>query len=144
MPNGIEHTLRERGFRLIRLLEYAGLLVVLIATLTAAGQEVLLMYRQGRVTVADLLMLFIYLELLAMNGIYWRAGRLPVRMPLYIAIVAMARHLTLETPDMNAWTTLAEGGTVLLLSLAVLVVRYGHIRLPYRDEDPDNIGGKRS
>jgi protein PsiE len=144
MPNGIEHALRERGFRLIRLLEYAGLLVVLIATLTAAGQEVLLMYRQGRVTVADLLMLFIYLELLAMNGIYWRAGRLPVRMPLYIAIVAMARHLTLETPDMNAWTTLAEGGTVLLLSLAVLVVRYGHIRLPYRDEDPDNIGGKRS
>jgi protein PsiE len=134
MSDSIEHRIRERGFRLIRLIEYAGLLVVLVATLAAAGQEIRAMYTQGRVTVADLLMLFIYLELLAMNGIYWRAGRLPVRMPLYIAIVAMARHLTLETPAMNTWATLAEGGTVLLLSLAVLVVRYGHIRLPYRDE----------
>ncbi len=134
MSGNIDRRIREHGFKLIRLVEYAGLLVVLVATLAAAGQEVIAMFRQGRVTVADLLMLFIYLELLAMNGIYWRAGRLPVRMPLYIAIVAMARHLTLETPDMSTWTTLAEGATVLLLSLAVLVVRYGHIRLPYRDE----------
>ena len=134
MSKGIEQRIRERGFKLIRLIEYVGLLVVLVATLAAAGEEVFAMFRNGRVSVADLLMLFIYLELLAMNGIYWRAGRLPVRMPLYIAIVAMARHLTLETPDMNTWSTLAEGGTVLLLSLAVLVVRYGHIRFPYRDE----------
>ena len=127
-------SLRERGSRLIRVIEHVGLIVVLIATLVAAGQEILHMFRMGRVTIADLLLLFIYLELITMSSVYWSVGRLPVRMPLYIAIVAMARHLILETKDVDAFTILAEGVTILLLGLAVLIVRYGHTRFPYRDE----------
>lgn len=118
-------------------IERIGLLLVLIATIVATVQEVQSMLHHGRVGVTDLLLLFIYLEIITMSGIYWRIGRLPVRMPLYIAMVALARHLTLDTTEFEPWSAMAQAGAILLLGLAVLVVRFGHIRLPYTDEGDD-------
>lgn len=140
MSDHMVSSLRRRGAGLIRLVEHLGLLVVLLATLVAAAQDVHHMWRAGRVSIADLLLLFIYLELVTMSSVYWSVGRLPVRMPLYIAMVAMARHLILETKDIEPLTVLAEALTILLLGLAVLVVRYGHTRFPYRDEGGPNGG----
>lgn len=115
--------------------EYAGLLLVLLATIVAAAQEVQAMLHTGRVGPGDLLLLFIYLEIVTMTAVYWRAGRLPVRMPLYVAIVALARHMMLDSTDLASLSVLAPAGAILLLAVAVLVVRYGHIHLPYTDED---------
>lgn len=129
-----EPTLKRRGLRLISLIEHAGLIVVLIATVVAAAQEIIAMWSHRQVGVTDLLLLFIYLEIVTMSAVYWRVGRLPVRMPLYIAMVAMARHMTLETQDFSPPTILAQAAAVLLLGIAVLVVRYGHVRFPYTDE----------
>lgn len=126
--------LKQQGMRLIGLVEHAGLVVVLIATVVAAAQEILAMVQHRQVGVTDLLLLFIYLEIVTMSAVYWRVGRLPVRMPLYIAMVAMARHMTLETQDFSPATILAQALAILLLGVAVLVVRYGHIRFPYTDE----------
>jgi protein PsiE len=117
----------------IRLIEQAGLGIILLATLVAMGQEVWVMVQALRVTLADLLLLFIYLEVVAMVGIYYQSHRLPVRFPLYIAIVALARYLILDSKTLSAWELIAIGVTVLILSLAVLVVRFGHLKLPYRD-----------
>jgi protein PsiE len=83
------------------------------------------------VTVADLLLLFIYLEVIAMAAMYLKSGQLPVRLPLYIAMVALARYLVLDVKAMENWRMLAIAGGVLLLALAVLVIRYGHARYPY-------------
>lgn len=126
--------IKRYGMRLISLIEHVGLLIVLGATVVAAGQEVMNMLHNRQVGVTDLLLLFIYLEIVTMSAVYWRVGRLPVRMPLYIAMVALARHMTLETQGFEPLTILAQAVAILLLGAAVLVVRYGHIRLPYTDE----------
>ena len=87
------------------------------------------------VTLADLLLLFIYLEVLAMVAMYLDSGKLPVRMPLYIAIVALARYMILDMKSLDTWRMLGIAGAVLLISLAILAIRYGHTRYPYSKKE---------
>ena len=123
--------------RALAVVEVAGLIVIAVATVIALGQEVLGMISVGRVSLADLLLLFIYLEVLTMVGLYLASGQLPVRMPLYIGMVALARYLMLDMKEMDAWRMLAVSGAVLLLAAAVLLIRYGHVRFPYeRGDEP--------
>jgi protein PsiE len=123
------------GQRALALIEDTGLIVIAIATVIALGQEVMVMIGQRRVNLADLLLLFIYLEVLTMVGLYLTSGQLPVRMPLYIGMVALARYLILDVKEMDAWRMLAVAGAVLLLAAAVLLIRYGHVRFPYGREE---------
>lgn len=134
MTESSSPVLKRQGMRLIGLIEHAGLLIVLGATIVATAQEMLTMLRNRQVGVTDLLLLFIYLEIVTMSAVYWRVGRLPVRMPLYIAMVALARHMTLETQDPSPLMILAQAASILLLGAAVLIVRFGHVRFPYTDE----------
>ena len=122
------------GQTVVSVLESAGLVVIALATVVAFGQEILVMIEARTVTLADLLLLFIYLEVLAMAAIYLKSGQLPVRLPLYIGMVALARYLVLDIKGMDEWKIMAVGATVLLLALAVLVIRFGHVRYPYGDE----------
>lgn len=108
-----------------------GLLLVAMATVVAFGLEVNVMIQARAVTLADLLLMFIYLEVLAMVGIYLKSGKLPIRIPLYIAIVALARYMILDMKDMDSWRMLAVAGAALILALAILAIRYGHTRFPY-------------
>jgi len=101
----------------------------------AGAFEVKTMIGASMVTLADLLLLFLYLEILAMVGVYFRSGQLPVRFPIYIAIVALARYLVLDMKGLDVWRMLGVAGSMLLLAFAVLVIRYGHTRFPY-DENP--------
>ena len=78
-----------------------GLIFVAIATVIAFGVEVMTMVEHRTVTLADLLLLFIYLEVLAMVAIYLKSGKLPIRIPLYIAIVALARYMILDMKAMR-------------------------------------------
>ena len=125
------------GIRLITLVEYAGLLAVAIATVIAFWQEIAVMLDARTVRLADLLLMFIYLEVLAMVGVYLQSGQLPVRIPMYIGMVALARYMVLDMKEMDAWRMLAVAGAVLLLAVAVLVIRYGHVRFPYGHEPED-------
>jgi protein PsiE len=121
-------------------LEVAGLIVISLATLVAAGQELVKMITSQEVTLADLLLLFIYLEVLAMVGVYLESGALPVRMPLYIAMVALARHLILDMKHLGPWEIIATACGVLIVAIAVLAIRYGHTRFPYESSSPDGSG----
>ena len=137
---------RIRAFdRLRRLLsgglnavEYLGLLVIAIATTVAMGNEVGSMLAARHVALSDLLMMFLYLEVLAMIGQYFKSGQLPVRFPLYIAMVALARYLILDLKELTEWRMLAVAVAILLLTLAVLAIRYGHVRFPYREDQGQN------
>lgn len=120
---------------MLSLVEHLGLLVIAIATVFAMASEVMVMVRAGQVTLADLLLLFLYLEVLAMVGLYYGTGKLPVRFPLYIGMVALARYLILDMKAMDDWRMLAVTGSILMLTLAVLLIRFGHIRYPYPDEE---------
>ncbi len=123
------------GHKAVTLVEDIGLVVIAIATVIAMGSEIATMVTARAVHLADLLLLFIYLEVLAMVGIYLDSGKLPVRMPLYIAIVALARYLILDMKNLDTWRMLGVAGAALLIALTVLVIRFGHIRFPY--EKPD-------
>lgn len=112
-----------------------GLLIIALATVVAVGFELAFMVNAKTVTLADLLLLFIYLEVLAMVAIYLDSGKLPVRMPLYIAIVALARYLILDMKNLDTWRMLGVAGAALVIALTVLVIRYGHVRFPYHDKD---------
>ena len=128
------HGLFRRGLDLV---EYAGLLTIAFATTFAMAEETLAMVAQGRVTLADLLLMFLYLEVLAMISQYFNTGQLPVRFPLYIAIVAMARYIILDIKELTGLRMLAVAAGILLLTLAVLVIRYGHTKFPYRAGEED-------
>ncbi|WP_458068721.1 phosphate-starvation-inducible protein PsiE [Rhodanobacter sp. BL-MT-08] len=125
----MQSTLVRRSFSVI---ERIGLLVILVATLFAVIGEVRQMIAAGHSAVSDLLLLFMYIELISMVEVYWHAGKLPVRMPLYIAMVALARHMMVDQ-QLPALDLLGTAGAVLILALSVIVVRYGHLKLPYND-----------
>ncbi|MBK9326286.1 MAG: phosphate-starvation-inducible PsiE family protein [Thiobacillaceae bacterium] len=114
------------------LIEYLGLTLITISTVIAGINEVNVMLVAGVVTLADLLLLFLYLEILAMVGVYFESGKLPVQFPIYIAIVALARYLVLDLKNLDQWHMLGVASSILLLTLAVLAIRFGHVKLPYR------------
>ena len=123
--------------QLLALVEHIGLLVIAIATVIAMATEVISMIQIARVTLADLLLLFIYLEVFTMVGLYYGSGKLPVRFPLYIGMVALARYLILDMKAMDDWRMLAVTASILLLAMAVLIIRFGHLRYPYDGSEPD-------
>lgn len=123
------------GHKAITIVEDLGLIIIGVATVIAVGIEINVMVEARTVTLADLLLLFIYLEVFAMVAIYLDSGKLPVRMPLYIAMVALARYLILDMKGLDNWRVLSIAGAILLISVAVLLHRYGHTRFPYIKEE---------
>ncbi len=119
----------------LSIIEHAGLAVITVATVIAGFLEVMVMVDARTVTLADLLLMFLYLEILAMVAVYYRSGQLPVRFPIYIAIVALARYIVLDTKNMDDVRMLAVTASILLLAGAVLLIRYGHVRFPYDQQD---------
>ena len=130
-----KNALSSYALKFLGIIEHAGLAVITVATVIAGVGEVNIMIAAGTVTLADLLLLFLYLEILAMVGLYYQSGKLPVRFPIYIAIVALARYMVLDMKNMDEWRLLGVAAGILLLALAVLAIRYGHARYPYNERE---------
>lgn len=124
--------------RVLHITEQIGLLIIFIATLFAVFAEVMVLIENGRVDLKDLLLLFIYLEIIAMIAIYYEEHRLPIRFPIYIAIVALARYIILDSKSFEQWQLLEVAITIVVLTLAVLIVRYGHVKLPYKKSNDND------
>jgi len=120
--------------RALDVVEWAGLLVITVATMVAIGQEIRQMLDARLVLLEDILLLFIYLEILTMVGLYFKSGKLPLRYPIYIAMVAIARYIIIGMKQIDGLTLLALAGSILVLALAVTAIRFGHVRLPYEDD----------
>jgi protein PsiE len=116
----------------IRQVEFVGLTIIAVATVFAGYEAVNDMFILGSVTLGDLLLLFLYLEVLAMVSIYLESGKLPVRLPMYIAIVALARFLILDMKDISEWHMIAIAVTIFLITISTLILRYGHLKYPYK------------
>ncbi|GEM_PF-123867 len=129
------------GNLLVDIFHYVGLFVIGAATVWAAAYEFTLIFQKGHATVADLLLLFIYLEIGAMVGIYFRTSRLPVRFLVYVAVTALTRLLIGEVGKLeagkggNVLELIYIGGAVLVLALALLLLRYGSSRFPSSPSD---------
>lgn len=130
---------RQYGSKTLKAVEHFVLFIIAIATVFAIGQEIVHIIKVGTVALADLLLLFIYLEVLAMVANYAESGKLPVRMPLYIAIVALARYLILDMKSMSDWRIVAISVSTVILAATVIVIRWGQLKMPYpKNQEYDN------
>ena len=82
------------------------------------GSEISKMFNSGNIEVKNILTFFIYLEIMQMVSIFFETGKIPVRYPIYISMIGLARYIILE--DLNVNEALAISGSILLLSLALV------------------------
>jgi protein PsiE len=120
------------GQLLVDAFHFLALFVIGATTVWSAAAAFIGMVEQGRASLADILLLFIYLEIGAMVGIYFKTTRLPVRYLIYIAITALGRVLIeiVGAEHQTGMDLLIVAGAILLLSFAVLVLRFGSHRFP--------------
>lgn len=127
-----EHFLDKKlinlGNRLFEAFHLLGLFVIGAAILWASWVEVFEIIAQGGPGIKDVLLLFIYLELGAMVGIYFQTKRLPVRYLIYIAVTALTRVLAVDIKTMSDLHMITLSGAILILCIAVLVLRIGSAR----------------
>ncbi len=128
------------GEALVSVFHLLALFAIGATIVWAAVFEFLKMVAQGHATVEDILLLFIFLELGAMVGIYFTTNHMPVRFLLYVALTALTRRLigmvnlehvelidAIQTPHLGLLVTT---GCILLLAIAVLTLRYASYKYP--------------
>jgi phosphate starvation-inducible membrane PsiE len=119
-----------KGFHLFALFVIGGTVVW-----SAAHFYIVEIMQVGHAKLHDILLLFIYLEIGAMVGIYFRTHRLPVRFLLYVAITALTRMLTIDVKDLTNEQILTVTGAILVLALAAMAVEFTAARFRGADED---------
>ncbi len=110
--------------KVIFLAEKGLLVIVALATLFAALVEVKVMLDNRMVTLADLLLLFIYTEVLGMVGAFYKSNKIPITLPLFIAMTALSRLIILKGSGSDPTNILFEAGAILLIAVACLVIRF--------------------
>ena len=110
--------------KIIKPIEKVLLGVIAILTVIAVFQEIHSIYINGKVKLADLLLLFIYTEVLGMIGIFYVSNKIPITLPLFIAMTAIARLIILQGKGMDPIILIYEAGAILIIALACLVIRY--------------------
>ena len=98
------------------------LAIIGIATCIAAAQYLFQMYEAREILLADLFLLFIYVEIIGMVGAFYSTNRIPVTLPIIIAITALCRLIVMQSKEMDALVVLGEAGAILVLSIAALVM----------------------
>ena len=123
--------------KFIKYIEKTLLAVIAVLTIIATFQEILSIFNIGKVNLADLLLLFIYTEVLGMIGVFYTSNRIPITLPLFIAMTAIARLIILQGKGMEASTLLYEAGAILIIAIACLAVRYRPNRTYHYQDDDD-------
>ena len=114
----------EIAGNIIKVIEKSLLAVIAVLTIVATFQEIMQIYNIGKINLADLLLLFIYTEVLGMIGVFYTSNRIPITLPLFIAMTAISRLIILQGKGMDASTLLYEAGAIFIIALACLAVRF--------------------
>ena len=113
--------------------------IIAFLTVIAVMQEIYSIYINGKVQLADLLLLFIYTEVLGMIGIFYVSNKIPITLPLFIAMTAIARLIILQGKGMDPIILLYEAGAILIIALACLAIRFKPLNTyVYQSEDEDS------
>ncbi|MFU3618828.1 phosphate-starvation-inducible protein PsiE [Pseudomonas paraeruginosa] len=133
----MHHQAESLGNLLVEAFHYLALFAIGATVFWAAGAAFLGMLDKGHASIDDILLLFIYLELGAMVGIYFKTNHMPVRFLIYVAMTALTRLMIADiqhnhTPDDGI---ILVSVALLLLALAILVVRYASARFPSAKAD---------
>lgn len=117
---------RDQAARGFRFLERAFLILIALMTMAAAAIEMWTVFDNRSVSLADILLMFLYLEVIGMIAVFYEGRGSPFVYPIFIAITALARLIVLQGKDMAPENIVFEAGAILLLSIAaVIVVRAG-------------------
>ena len=100
--------------------------VILVSTVIAVGIEIRTMFLNQSVTLADLLLMFLYLEVMAMVRVFWEQQSISISLPLLIAITALSRFIILQGKSMDPSALLYEAGAILLIAAAIVGLRLRH------------------
>ena len=100
--------------------------IILVSTVIAVGIEIKKMFLNQSVTLADLLLMFLYLEVLAMVRVFWDQQSISITLPLLIAITALARFIILQGKEMDASQLLYESLAIVFIAIAIVVLRLRH------------------
>ena len=117
-------TIQATGTFLVDAFHYLALFVIGASIVWSAVVRYLSIMQKGFARLDDLLLLFIYLELGTMIGIYFKTSKLPVRFLVYVAITALTRYLTVDVKDLPVEGLLAVAGSILMLALSALALDY--------------------
>ena len=121
---------------IIKTIEKILLGIIALLTVIAVLQEIISIYNNGKVQLADLLLLFIYTEVLGMIGIFYVSNKIPITLPLFIAMTAIARLIILQGKGMDPIILLYEAGAILIIALACLAIRFKPLNTyVYQSED---------
>ena len=129
--------MRTRIANFIKITEKGLLAVIALLTVVATFQEIVKIYDARSVQLADLLLLFIYTEVLGMIGIFFVSNRIPITLPIFIAMTAISRLIILQGKEMDMAFLVYEAGAILVLAIAVLVVRYKPLKTYSYQTDDD-------
>ena len=105
-------------------IEKALLGLIAILTLIATVQEIMVIIEARKVGLSDLLLLFIYTEVLGMIGVFYMSNKIPITLPLFIAMTALSRLIILQGKDMDPSALVYEASAILLIAIACLIIRY--------------------
>jgi len=108
------------------LAERSLLIVAAAMTMIAAGVEVWGVYQRGAINLADILLMFLYTEVIGMIAVFYTGKGSFFVYPIFIAITALARLIVLQGKDMAPENVVYEAGAILLLAVAALMILRGH------------------
>ena len=111
------------------LLEKIVLSVLIVCTIIAIGMEIQGMIAVYKVTLADILLLFIYIEIIGMIKEYWVSKMIRMSYPLFIAMTALARMIIMQRKDVDPSAYVYESVAILILAISIVVLRVRHMEI---------------
>ena len=112
--------------KIVKQIQLVVLGVILISTIIAIGLEIRKMFIVQSVELADLLLMFLYLEVLAMIRVFWDSQSIRITIPLLIAITALSRFIILQGKEQDPSALVYEASAILLIAVAIVVIRLRH------------------
>ena len=111
------------------LLEKIVLSLLIVCTIIAIGMEIQAMIANYKVTLADILLLFIYIEIIGMIKEYWVSKMIRMSYPLFIAMTALARMIIMQRKDVDPSAYVYESVAILIIAIAIVVLRVRHMEI---------------
>lgn len=138
MPSHLPRAFSKPFLKIFHILEAILLVGITLSTVMAMFNEFVHVFGEQSIQLTDILLMFIYLEILAMVQQFVANGKIPVRYPIYIAIMAIARYITLGMKELDGtfiiWLALAA----FILAAATVLIRIGHHYWPYETPEEPN------
>ena len=111
---------------IVKNLQLGLLIIILITTIIAVFVEIINMYETKSVSLADLLLMFLYLEVMAMVRVFWEEQSIRITLPLLIAITALSRFIIMQGKEMDPSALVYQSAAILLIAIAIVVMRLRH------------------